>query len=380
MNRKLLCALSCVIVLAAVIGVRWFVPGPASPGVDEKSGRASGRPVAKSSLAETRTLPWNDDASPFDEIAPFDERDNAVRAASYEESLSDDDAAPGSYQAAEVTLTDRGSGDEKYLLQYKFEKGETVRWEVEHRAQVRSTVQGVTQQADTLSNSIKVWSVTDVAGDGRATFVYSVESVDMRQQFEGKQEIHYNSLTDAVAPPGFDDVAKSVGIELSVMTLDRAGNVVEREERRPDKAGTAPPQEMITPPLPAEEISVGARWQIPADIKVTLTGGESKRISAQQKFTFEDVSDGVATIRIETVVLTPVRDPAIEAQLVQSKANGVIRFDIAAGRLASQRSDVDEHVVGFQGEGSSMHYVMRFSEKLLPAGAKTARKRAPAGP
>jgi hypothetical protein len=370
MNRKRLCALlGCSIVFAIAIGFRWLGTNPSSHRDGEKDGRAS---AAATSHSEPRRLRVDDDPSEFDEIAPFG---GAVTRANYEEPL--DDEADSGYQPAEITLTDRGSGDESYLLEYKFEKGETVRWEVEHRAQVRSTVQGVTQQADTLSNSIKVWSVTDVA-DGRATFVYSVESVDMRQQFEGKQELHYNSKTDAVAPPGFEDVAKSVGIELSVMTLDRAGNVVEREERRPDKAGTAPPQEMITPPLPGEQIAVGARWHMPADIKVTLTGGEVKRISAQQKFTLEDVADDVATIRIETVVLTPVRDPAIEAQLVQSKANGVVRFDIAAGRLVSQQSDVDEHVVGFQGDGSSMHYVMRFAEKLLPAGSKTAR--APAGP
>ncbi|HUY34906.1 MAG TPA: hypothetical protein VMV69_19320 [Pirellulales bacterium] len=279
----------------------------------------------------------------------------------------------------EITLTDPGSGSEKHLLQYHFKKGETVRWEVEHRAQVRTTVQGVTQAADTFSNSIKVWKVIDVTDDGRAKFVYSVERVDMRHHFEGKQDVHYNSLTDLVPPPGFEDVAKSVGVELSVMTLDRTGNVVEREERRPDKAGTAPPREMITPPLPPQAVATGARWQITSDIKITLQDGEVKRIAARQKFALVEVANGLATIQIETVILTPVRDPAIEAQLVQSKSNGVIRFDVGQGRIVSQQSDVDERVVAFQGEGSAMHYVTRFVEKLLPATAKTAR-RPPAGP
>ncbi|HVC98617.1 MAG TPA: hypothetical protein VND64_33430 [Pirellulales bacterium] len=308
-----------------------------------------------------------DSTSLFDEIATYDDANGEVELVSHEQPV------------VEVTVTDQGSGPEKHLLRYHFEKGETVRWEVEHRAQVHTTVQGVTQSADTFSNSIKVWKVIEVTDDGRAKFVYSVERVDMRHHFEGKQDVHYNSLTDLVPPEGFEDVAKSVGIELSVMTLDQAGNVVEREERRPDKAGTAPPQEMITPPMPAVAVAVGAKWQIPSDIKITLQGGEVKKIAAQQKYTLEDLADGLATIKIETVVLTPVRDPAVEAQLVQSKANGVVRFDVAGGRVISQQSDVDERVVAFQGEGSAMHYVTRFVETLLPATAETAR-RPPAGP
>ena len=91
------------------------------------------------------------------------------------------------------------AGTKKYELKYKFQPEETVRWEVEHRAKVRSTVQGTTQTADTLSLSVKVWKIASVDEQGNATLVYSVERVDIRQQFAGRQEVRYNSQTDKTA-------------------------------------------------------------------------------------------------------------------------------------------------------------------------------------
>jgi hypothetical protein len=90
-----------------------------------------------------------------------------------------------------------------------------------------------------------------------------------------------------------------------------------------------------------------------------------KKIKTLQKFKLEEVRDGVATIRMSTVILTPVREPAIEAQLVQRESSGVVRFDIDAGRIIGQQMDVDKQVVGFRGEASSLHYLSRFTEQIV---------------
>ena len=261
------------------------------------------------------------------------------------------------------------AGTKKYELKYKFQPDETIRWEVEHRAKVRSTVQGTTQTADTLSLSVKVWKISSVDEKGNATLVYSVESVDMRQKFDGRQEVRYNSQTDKKPPAGFDGVAKAVGVPLATLTLDLRGKVLKRDEKY---VQAAPTQENLTLPLPEKAVAAGERWYIPADITVTLKEGGTRKIKARQRFRLEEVTDGVAVINIETQVLTPLNDPAIEAQIVQSKANGTVRFDIDLGRVVGQQSEVDEQVQGFQGPGSSVHYVTRFTEKLLPAAAKTA--------
>ena len=92
----------------------------------------------------------------------------------------------------------------------------------------------------------------------------------------------------------------------------------------------------------------------------------SKRIKAIQQFALEDVKTGVATIKVSTDILTPMTSAAIESQVIERQAAGRVRFDIDAGRVLGQQLDVDKHVVGFRGEASSIHYVNRFCERLLP--------------
>jgi hypothetical protein len=272
---------------------------------------------------------------------------------------------------------------EKYLLRYKFHPGETVRWEVEHRSNVRTTVAGTTQTAETLSLSLKAWRFTGARPDGAATFEHSVERVDMRQKLTGRDEVRYNSQTDRKPPLGFEDVARSVGVSLSVVTMDAEGRVLHRDRRERKPRAAAAPLPSPTPtdgwmtiPLPREAVPVGYTWSFPQNIDIPLPSGGVKRIKSQQQFTLEQVKTGVATIRVATEILTPVTDPAIESQLVQREATGWVRFDIDAGRVLGQQLDIDKHVVGFRGDASSIHYVNRFSEHLVSEPAKTAAKTA----
>jgi hypothetical protein len=252
---------------------------------------------------------------------------------------------------------------------------------VEHRSNLRATVSSFTKSTETLTTSVKAWRVTDVKPDGTATFEHRVEKVDWRQKLTGREEVHYNSETDAKPPAGFEDVAKSVGVPLSVVTLDAKGKVLHRLRKNAKQDQTAPPstpspenEGWMTIPLPDEPVSIGHTWSLPEDIDIPLEGGGTKRIKAIQQFVLEEVKTGVATIRVSTDILTLITDPAIESQLVQRESEGRVRFDIDEGRVLGQQMDVDKHVVGIRGEASSIHYVNRFSERLLTEQPKTAEK------
>jgi hypothetical protein len=110
---------------------------------------------------------------------------------------------------------------------------------------------------------------------------------------------------------------------------------------------------------------------------VPLDKGGVKRIKAMQQFKLESVKTGVASIRVSTQIISPVTEPAIEAQVIQREATGVVRFDIDAGRIIGQQMDVDKHAVGFRGEASALHYVTRFSEQLITEAAASASKQSP---
>jgi hypothetical protein len=269
---------------------------------------------------------------------------------------------------------DKATANSKYSLTYKFKAGEVIRWEVVHRAVVDTTIQGTNQTAETRSTSVKAWQVTDVTPDGTVTLVHMVESIDMWQKMQGRQEVHYNSRTDDKVPPGYEEIAQAVGVPLTLVTLDAHGTVLKREEKhRQSNASNMP----LAIPLPAEPVPVGHTWSVPADVEVILHGGTSKKIQTRQKFVLEKVVGGLATIAMETQVLTPLNDPAIEAQLVQRFTNGTLRFDLENGRVVSQQLDLDRKVVGFSGTSSSMHYLTRFTEELLTDDSPVAYKKPP---
>jgi hypothetical protein len=263
-----------------------------------------------------------------------------------------------------------------YLLQYKFHQGEEIRTKVAHIATIETTIGGTTQTTDMKSYSMKLWRVTAVDKSGAATIENLVERVDMRNKMSGRQEVRYNSKTDTVAPLGYEDIAKSIGKVLSIVTLDPAGNVLKRE----DKLARAAPNGggMLVPPLPKEAIPIGHVWSLPQEVNVALDEGATKAIQTRQRYELEKVEQGIATIAVETQILTPTQDPKIRVQLIQRLSKGHIRFDLAAGRIVGQRTDLDETVLGFSGPDSSMHYVSCFAEELFPPSAETAAADVPA--
>jgi hypothetical protein len=278
--------------------------------------------------------------------------------------------SPSAPQPAAIT------GGEKYALRYQYRVGEEIRSQVKNLATIETTISGSSQTTEMVSLSHKLWRITSVDKDGNVTFEHLVESVDMRNQMSGRQEVRYNSVTDKTAPPGYEDVAKSLGKPLTVATIDPWGNVLKREERQHtnlDNSGS-----VLLAPLPKEAVEIGHVWNLPGTVMIPLEDGSFKPIKTRQRYELQKVEDGLATIAVETQILTPVNNPKIRAQLIQRLWKGHLQFDIERGRMLSQRTDLDERVLGFSGPDSSMHYVARFTEQRLPDATKTAALPKPA--
>jgi hypothetical protein len=276
--------------------------------------------------------------------------------------LADDAAAPAA------------PAGPKYTLRYKFHPGEIVCTQVWHQANSETTISGTTQTAESTSGSIKVWRIEAVEPDGTVTFEHSVESVDMRQKLSDHQEVTYNSKTDKEPPPIYAAVAKEVGVPLAVVTIDASGKILKRTDHGKQTAVTDQQNSDMVVPLPPEPIAVGESWNVPQDVTITLEEGEPKVIKTRQHYTLEKAVHGVATISVATQVLTPVNNPAVQSQLVQRLTQGNIRFDLDAGRVLAKQLDLDERVLGFHGNESSVHFVGRFTEEYLPPVPKTAAK------
>jgi len=151
-----------------------------------------------------------------------------------------------------------------------------------------------------------------------------------------------------------------VGVPLATVTMDARGAIKKRKEHRDQPMGVST---QMTMPLPAEPVAIGESWSSPLAIDVTQKDGSLKKVETRQKFTLEKVADGVATIKVDSQILTPLSDPAIEAQLIQRLSQGTVTFDLARGRVLAQQLELDKQVIGFSGPASSMHYVTRFTER-----------------
>lgn len=259
----------------------------------------------------------------------------------------------------------------RYLLRYKFQPGEIIRWEVTHQALIRTTVSGVSQTAESVSRSVKRWKVLQVQPDGTAVFEHMVENVQMWQKLTGRQEVRYDSQTDKEPPPGFQTIAKSIGVPLAKITLSPEGKVVHRQRyiSQPQDQPDSP----ITMPLPAEPMAVGQSWSEVFELEVPLETGAVRKVRTKQIFILKDVQNNVATIEAATQILTPNLPPEVEAKIIQQASAGFIRFDLEQGRVVEQQIEVDKRVIGFRGEASSLHCLSRFQEKLLSS-EQTARR------
>jgi hypothetical protein len=107
-------------------------------------------------------------------------------------------------------------------------------------------------------------------------------------------------------------------------------------------------------------------------VKVSLPKGLSKSIKTRWHHKLLDVKDGIATIEVTYQVLSPT-DAGVELELVQRMMTGQVQFNIAKGRIQSQKMDVDKRIIGFAGPTSSMQYIMKM-EEILKEEPTTASK------
>jgi hypothetical protein len=264
----------------------------------------------------------------------------------------------------------KATGAEKYLLRYKFAMGEVIRYDVRHATNVRTTIDESTQQALTQSDSVKAWKVTDVLPSGEMEFVHVVEWVKMSNEAPERPANVYDSRKDAKPPRGFEQAAAAVGVPLTVIRIAGDGEIKQREEKHPQPK---PHEDMpITLRLPKERIAVGEKWNHPYDVPAEKKSGAKLQVRTRRVCTLRKVESGVAVIDVEYQILTPV-EPYVRARLIERLTKGTVRFDIQRGRILEQEHNVDNRVLGFAGKASSMHYVSRLQEKLLPPTKEVAQ-------
>ncbi len=257
-----------------------------------------------------------------------------------------------------------------YLLRYNLQPNQQLHYEVTHVAKTKTRINGTEEITQVHTVSRRHWNVTTVA-NGEMTFDHVIDSVDMTQQQDDKEEKRWNSESGEQAPAVFQRVAEQIGQTLSTLTVNSRGQETNRENNGGTKASLG--MGSLTLALPEKAIAIGDSWAVPREIKTRTDDGLVKPIKIRELFTLKSVKTGVATLIIRSEPLTPIDEESVKAQVVQQLSNGEIRFDIDNGYMLSKQLDWDETVVGFQGATSMMEYRARMTEKLVDGVQRTAK-------
>jgi hypothetical protein len=258
----------------------------------------------------------------------------------------------------------------KHLLRYKFTPGEELHWSTLHQGAWTTKIKGHEQKSTSTSKSTKTWKVTGKNPQGHFSIEHSVGDVEMTRQVGARAPERYDSKVDVQPPPGYESVAATIGKTVTEAVIDSGGNVIDRHDKFP-KFNLAV-GDLVTP-LPEKEIAIGEEWYAADEVKLPVKGGQIKVVRLRRVFRLENVTAGLATIKFTTQVLTPVNDPHAEVQLIQHVTKGTIKFDIDAGRMLSRQLDWSDTVLGFEGADSSMVYLARFTEEMIPGEPRAAR-------
>jgi len=248
-------------------------------------------------------------------------------------------------------------------LEYRFQPHEKIDMDVSHRAITETTVGATSQSTETATDSRKTWTVVSVDGEGLATLEHSVDDVTMTSSTSDRGQIRWSSRGDDAPPPGYEQVKASLGVPLSRLVVDRSGRVINRRELRP-----CPPSstgDLVVVPLPEGPVTEGAEWTVPQEVVVEVPGGLRKAVRTRLRYQLTAVRDGIATIRVDTTVLTPIDDPRLESRLLERIWDGEIEFDIDRGLVLRRATGIDRRVVGFEGPESSVRYKSSLEERLV---------------
>ncbi|MFM7206417.1 MAG: hypothetical protein ACKO4T_07105 [Planctomycetaceae bacterium] len=256
--------------------------------------------------------------------------------------------------------------DAAVSLRYRFVPGERLPMRVAHRALTETTMNGTTQAVETLTDSTKTWAVVAVDAAGTATLEQSVDDVTMISRTSDRGEIRWSSNDGEQPPPGYELVPHSLGVPLVRLTVGADGRVLDRRELRPCPAAAS--GDLVIVPFPDDPVAIGAEWTIPQEVVVEVPNGPRKAVRTRLRYRLDAVADGIATIAVDTTVLTPIDDPRLEARLLERIWDGTIRFDLERGHVVGRQTAIDRRVVGFGGPQSSVRYKASLEEEALAPG------------
>ena len=236
-----------------------------------------------------------------------------------------------------------------YQLRYHFAKGQDLHYVCPNGA---SYLVQFAQAEETILHTsmfLRHMTVMDLNPDGTANIQLVLDRAYLTAKNAEVNSI-YNSEKPDQVPTEFESVHASIG-KAQNFRLSPLGKIL-------PIAGQPDSVEKIDLVfgLPEQPIAIGATWKDRIEVSVPISKDSKlfRPVKMERRFELQGVEQGIATIRMSTVLLSPVNDPYQESLIMQQRPSGVIRFDIEQGHMVDRRLQIDEKVVGHEGPGSAL--------------------------
>jgi len=257
----------------------------------------------------------------------------------------------------------------KTLLRYKFTPGQVVRYDVTLNDDYQIQVGTETDEPYSHQQSVKNYQVMSVNPDGSAILQLTIESVQL-EIYQNGDKFNYDSLVDTGPQEQavFQAMKNLVGKPHLQITMSTRGEVsaflpLVKGNQVPDN-----PQQVafdVLLRLPEEPLAEGESWK--ENFQVILPIPDSKltrTVKMQRQHTLKKLEGALATIDVETKVLSILESTDDEMQLLRRQPDGTVIIDLERGLLVSKTLHQDKQVTGFGTGASFMNFKQRLSEKL----------------
>ncbi len=261
----------------------------------------------------------------------------------------------------------KGDDAETFLLRYKFEPGQEIRYEVSLHDDYVIKIGLSTDTPHSYQDSEKSYRVVSVSEDGSAVLEVTFEWVEI-DLFQNGAKAHYDSRIDKSPEAIFQPLADMIGKPRLRLTVSATGKVLDIEQlinqqQKPDKLA-----EDFLPELPEEPVKVGGIWKEEISVPVSFPNNPKLKqiVKLQRRYFVRSLKDGIADIVVKTKVLTPLNNPELEMQLIRRKPQGDFQINLEKGLFLSQSFSQNNRVLNFSNGPSQMDFKQRHTEKMLP--------------
>ena len=258
---------------------------------------------------------------------------------------------------------------QRYTLQYKFLAAKNVAYSVENTSEVELHQGGAEQHIEHSELTDKHYKVVSTDLNGSCVLELSIDRVRMSAAVDDGEAIKFDSQETKDAPPEFEGITDTIGQPHIRVKVSPVGEVLSvqqlpEEKEQPVTAKNAGKLDVLVR-LPDEPVAIGDIWKERFEDEIIVDEQLRKAVTIQRTYTLKSVDGNRATIQLETSVITPIREPEQEAQLIQKTPSGTIVFDIERGLLLSRETSLDRKVVGFSGPNSFIRNITTRHERYV---------------